>query len=149
MNAFFTVETCPESNELPETQNAQDTDSDEDEDNEDYSVDNLYSIVFQSGGPQSVLRSFGRRPKVWIHYISAEEVMWDYNPQDERYDRWGKKKSLLSNLFDKLESGFIVCNFDFTFSWKVFNEQKGPFLWTGGQNLAKSVKICMSVTWIV
>lgn len=86
MSAFFTVENCPESNELPETRSVQHPDDEEDEWNEDYSVNNLYSIVFQHGGPPSILRSGGRRPRLWIHYISAEEVMWDYNPQGDRYD---------------------------------------------------------------
>ncbi|KAK2829114.1 hypothetical protein Q7C36_017104 [Tachysurus vachellii] len=83
MSAFFTVENCPESNELPEMQNADHIYSVEEGD-EDYSVDNLFSVLFRPGGPPSILRSGGRRPKVWVHYISAEEVMWDYNPQSER-----------------------------------------------------------------
>lgn len=82
MSAFFTVENCPESNELPEVQNV----DEKDEEDMDYTRDNLYSILFRPGGPPSILRSGGRRPKVWIHYISAEEIMWDYNPQDDRYD---------------------------------------------------------------
>lgn len=87
MSAFFTVENCPESNALPEKLNVQHTYEEEERD-EDYPMDNLFSIVLRPGGPPSVLRSGGRRPKVWIHYISAEEVMWDYNPEGDRYDHW-------------------------------------------------------------
>ncbi|KAI5097674.1 coagulation factor VIII [Silurus meridionalis] len=83
MSAFFTVENCPESNELPEKRNVQQT-FDKDDNDEDYPMDNLFSVLFRPGGPPSVLRSGGRRPKVWVHYISAEEVIWDYNPQGDR-----------------------------------------------------------------
>ncbi|KAB5554203.1 hypothetical protein PHYPO_G00047470 [Pangasianodon hypophthalmus] len=88
MSAFFTVENCPESNELPEKQNVQHTYDEDEEGDEDDPVDNLFSIVFQRHGPPSVLRSGGRRPKVWIHYISAEEIMWDYNPQGDRLSKF-------------------------------------------------------------
>lgn len=83
MSAFFSVENCPESNELPEMQNA-DHIYNVEEGDEDYPVDNLFSVLFRPGGPPSILRSGGKRPKVWVHYISAEEVMWDYNPQSDR-----------------------------------------------------------------
>lgn len=82
MSAFFTVENCPESNELPEKGNTDHTYNELDGD-EDYTMDNLFSIL-RPGGTQSILRSGGRRPKLWVHYISAEEVMWDYNPQSNR-----------------------------------------------------------------
>ncbi|XP_053506054.1 coagulation factor VIII [Ictalurus furcatus] len=87
MSAFFSVENCPESNELPEKLNVQHTYEEEERD-EDYPMDNLFSIVLRPGGPPSVLRSGGRRPKVWIHYISAEEVMWDYNPEGDRLSKF-------------------------------------------------------------
>lgn len=86
MSAFLTVENCPESNELPEKQNVQDFFDNVEEGDEDYPTNNLFSVVYRPGGPPSILRSGGRRPKVWVHYISAEEVMWDYNPQADRYD---------------------------------------------------------------
>uniref|UniRef100_A0AAR2KCK3 Coagulation factor VIII, procoagulant component n=1 Tax=Pygocentrus nattereri TaxID=42514 RepID=A0AAR2KCK3_PYGNA len=68
----------------------------EEEGDEAYSVDDLFStIVFQPGMPPSILRSAGsRRPKVWVHYISAEEVTWDYNPQTSKI-KWLQKWTIL------------------------------------------------------
>ncbi|KAF5893336.1 coagulation factor VIII-like, partial [Clarias magur] len=99
MSAFFTVENCPESNELPEVQNV----DEKEEADMDYTKDNLYSILFRPGGPPSILRSGGRRPKVWIHYISAEEIMWDYNPQDDRTSKGSVQKTpLLGKVYKKV-----------------------------------------------
>lgn len=86
MSAFFIVENCIESNELPEKPTMKHAYDDEMEGDEDYPTNSLFSIVYRSGGPPSVLRSGGKRPKVWVHYISAEEVMWDYSPQSDGYD---------------------------------------------------------------
>lgn len=97
MSAFFTVENCVESNELPEQQNKRHPYDDYMGEDEDYPTNNLFSIVYRSGGPPSILRSGGRRPKVWVHYISAEEVMWDYHPQGDRYVHW-KDLHLLRSL---------------------------------------------------
>lgn len=91
MSAFFDVENCIESNELPEKPDIQRTY----DENDEGPIDNLFSIVYRAGGPPSILRSGGRRPKIWVHYISAEEVMWDYNPQGDRYDRWKNELLLL------------------------------------------------------
>ncbi|XP_009305924.2 coagulation factor VIII [Danio rerio] len=80
MNAFFTVENCPEPAPLPlpDKRNVKHTNDDEEEDDED----NMFSVVFKQGGPISVLRSSAKgRPKVWLHYISAEETDWDYTAQ--------------------------------------------------------------------
>ncbi|XP_066498216.1 coagulation factor VIII [Hoplias malabaricus] len=117
MSAYFTVEDCPEPVELPDKRNVKHTEEEEEEEEEeggdkDYSADDLFStIVFQPGGPSSVLRSTGRGgPKVWVHYISAEEVTWDYNPQSDRSlgsdrsaKRWGKvyKKVVYVEYTDK------------------------------------------------
>ncbi|XP_062875113.1 coagulation factor VIII isoform X1 [Trichomycterus rosablanca] len=83
MSALFSVENCAESNQLPEKRNVQ---HDEDEDgDEDYQADDFISIVLRPGGPPSILRSSGRgAPKTWVHYISAEEVSWNYVPQGDR-----------------------------------------------------------------
>ncbi|MCJ8739594.1 hypothetical protein PDJAM_G00049090 [Pangasius djambal] len=105
MSAFFTVENCPESNELPEKRNVQHTYDEDEEGDEDDPMDNLFSIVFQHHGPPSVLRSGGRRPKVWIHYISAEEVMWDYNPQGDRLSKFEptvQQTQLLGKVYKKV-----------------------------------------------
>lgn len=96
MSAYFTVENCPESNELPDKLNVQHTYDENEEGDEDYPTNNLFSVVYRPGGPPSILRSGGRRPKVWVHYISAEEVMWDYNPQGDRYDQWNNLSLLRS-----------------------------------------------------
>ncbi|KAG7335254.1 hypothetical protein KOW79_001850 [Hemibagrus wyckioides] len=103
MSAFFTVENCPESNELPEKGNTDHTYNELDGD-EDYTMDNLFSIL-RPGGTQSILRSGGRRPKVWVHYISAEEVMWDYNPQSNRLsnpDSTVQQTQLLGKVYKKV-----------------------------------------------
>uniref|UniRef100_A0A9J7X010 Coagulation factor VIII, procoagulant component n=1 Tax=Cyprinus carpio carpio TaxID=630221 RepID=A0A9J7X010_CYPCA len=82
MNAFFTVDNCPDPvvAPIPDKRNVI-HDDEEDE-------DNMISIVFKQGGPVSVLRSSAKgRPKVWVHYIAAEEMDWDYSSQSgDRYD---------------------------------------------------------------
>lgn len=84
MNAFFTVDNCPDPvvAPIPDKRNViREEDDEEDE-------DNMFSIVFKQGGPISVLRSSAKgRPKVWVHYIAAEEMDWDFSYQSgERYD---------------------------------------------------------------
>ncbi|XP_017565233.1 coagulation factor VIII [Pygocentrus nattereri] len=112
MSAFFTVEDCPEPMEVSDKRTIKHAEDEEEEGDEAYSVDDLFStIVFQPGMPPSILRSAGsRRPKVWVHYISAEEVTWDYNPQSDRSSRmaptvkrWGKvyKKVVYVEYTDK------------------------------------------------
>uniref|UniRef100_A0A671RSY3 Coagulation factor VIII-like n=1 Tax=Sinocyclocheilus anshuiensis TaxID=1608454 RepID=A0A671RSY3_9TELE len=85
MNAFFTVDNCPEPvvAPIPDKRNVIRDDDEEEEDE-----DNMISIVFKQGGPVSVLRSSAKgRPKVWVHYIAAEEMDWDYSSQSgDRYD---------------------------------------------------------------
>ncbi|KAI2657139.1 Coagulation factor VIII [Labeo rohita] len=78
MNAFFTVDNCPDPvvAPIPDKRNViREEDDEEDE-------DNMFSIVFKQGGPISVLRSSAKgRPKVWVHYIAAEEMDWDFSYQ--------------------------------------------------------------------
>lgn len=83
MNAFFTVDNCPEPVAVPIPDKRYVKNSDDDEEDED----NMISIVFKQGSPVSVLRSSARgSPKVWVHYIAAEEMDWDYSSQSsERY----------------------------------------------------------------
>ncbi|KAK2890793.1 hypothetical protein Q8A67_013436 [Cirrhinus molitorella] len=78
MNAFFTVDNCPDPVVAPIPDKRNVIPEDEDEEDED----NMFSIVFKQGGPVSVLRSSAKgRPKVWVHYIAAEEMDWDYSSQ--------------------------------------------------------------------
>lgn len=83
MNAFFTVDNCPDpvAVPIPDKRNVKHSDDDEEDE------DNMFSIVFKQGSPVSVLRSSAKgRPKVWVHYIAAEEMDWDYSSQSgERY----------------------------------------------------------------
>uniref|UniRef100_A0A8C2FM23 Coagulation factor VIII, procoagulant component n=1 Tax=Cyprinus carpio TaxID=7962 RepID=A0A8C2FM23_CYPCA len=84
MNAFFTVDNCPEPMvaPIPDKRNVIHAGNEDEEDE-----DNMFSIVFKQGGPVSVLRSSAKgRPKVWVHYIAAEEKNWDYSSQSsDRY----------------------------------------------------------------
>uniref|UniRef100_A0A8C1IRQ3 Coagulation factor VIII, procoagulant component n=1 Tax=Cyprinus carpio TaxID=7962 RepID=A0A8C1IRQ3_CYPCA len=84
MNAFFTVDNCPEPMvaPIPDKRNVIHAGNEDEEDE-----DNMFSIVFKQGGPVSVLRSSAKgRPKVWVHYIAAEEKDWDYSSQSsDRY----------------------------------------------------------------
>ncbi|TSK87429.1 Coagulation factor VIII [Bagarius yarrelli] len=130
MSAFFTVENCPESNQLPDIRNTYQP-YNEGEVDEDYPMDNLFSIVFQPGGPTSILRSGGRRPKIWVHYISAEEVMWDYNPQGDRLansESPGQQTQRLGKVYKKVA---YVEYTDKTFTMKKKNQSNsliGPEL---------------------
>uniref|UniRef100_A0A672NNC6 Coagulation factor VIII-like n=1 Tax=Sinocyclocheilus grahami TaxID=75366 RepID=A0A672NNC6_SINGR len=96
MNAFFTVDNCPEPvvAPIPDKRNVIRDDDDEEEDE-----DNMISIVFKQGGPVSVLRSSAKgRPKVWVHYIAAEEMHWDYSSQSG--DRKGPQR--LGGVYKKV-----------------------------------------------
>lgn len=98
MNAFFTVENCPEPLTIPLPDKRNVVHSDENELEED--EDNMFSIVFKQGGPVSLLRSSAKgRPKVWVHYISAEEIDWDYSSQSG--DRPSKSSAAASEWFRK------------------------------------------------
>uniref|UniRef100_A0A8C2FR04 Coagulation factor VIII, procoagulant component n=1 Tax=Cyprinus carpio TaxID=7962 RepID=A0A8C2FR04_CYPCA len=93
MNAFFTVDNCPDPvvAPIPDKRNVI-HDDEEDE-------DNMISIVFKQGGPVSVLRSSAKgRPKVWVHYIAAEEMDWDYSSQSG--DRKGPQR--LGGVYKKV-----------------------------------------------
>uniref|UniRef100_A0A671RSP7 Coagulation factor VIII-like n=1 Tax=Sinocyclocheilus anshuiensis TaxID=1608454 RepID=A0A671RSP7_9TELE len=96
MNAFFTVDNCPEPvvAPIPDKRNVIRDDDEEEEDE-----DNMISIVFKQGGPVSVLRSSAKgRPKVWVHYIAAEEMDWDYSSQSG--DRKGPQR--LGGVYKKV-----------------------------------------------
>uniref|UniRef100_A0A672RUL8 Coagulation factor VIII-like n=1 Tax=Sinocyclocheilus grahami TaxID=75366 RepID=A0A672RUL8_SINGR len=90
MNAFFTVDNCPEPvvAPIPDKRNVIHAGDEEEEEDED----NTFSIVFKQGGPVSVLRSSAKgRPKVWVHYIAAEEMDWDYSSQSAAESEWFRK----------------------------------------------------------
>ena len=79
MNAFFTVEKCPEL-PGPDPRKVKNYD----DPNEDYSYDDgegeYNTIRVQPKKPQVQVRASRQRSKVWKHYIAAEEVTWDYAP---------------------------------------------------------------------
>ncbi|XP_062997945.1 coagulation factor VIII [Elgaria multicarinata webbii] len=79
MEALVTVEICPEKKMRV---------AEPEDDYEDYSEDDLESMVFNMGEfePRVVGRSRVKwRPSIWKHYIAAEEVEWDYAPIKPTY----------------------------------------------------------------
>lgn len=90
MNAYFTVEKCPEPLPGPDLRNVKHKyygDSSEEyfeDDNYDDSDDggNLFNTIsFQPRKPKVQARaSRGQPPITWEHYIAIEEVTWDYAP---------------------------------------------------------------------
>ncbi|XP_048043912.1 coagulation factor VIII [Megalobrama amblycephala] len=96
MNAFFTVDNCPEPVAVPIPDKRYVKHSDDNEEDED----NMFSIVFKQGSPISLLRSSAKgRPKVWVHYIAAEEMDWDYSSQSS--ERPSKSAAAASEWFRK------------------------------------------------
>ncbi|KAK2849050.1 hypothetical protein Q5P01_008884 [Channa striata] len=87
MDAFFTVEKCPEPVVLPrpDLRKVKHKDYDEDSYEDD---DNLFNTIsFQPKKPQLQVRaSSGQQSKTWKHYIAAEEVTWDYAPHLQHTD---------------------------------------------------------------
>ncbi|KAJ8405238.1 hypothetical protein AAFF_G00322290 [Aldrovandia affinis] len=83
MSAFFTVEDCPEASETLKkkyvTQSEEGLDYDLEED--------LDVVATFMVNPVLMARSVKQRPKVWRHYIAAEEVTWDYAPELGERDR--------------------------------------------------------------
>ncbi|KPP74504.1 coagulation factor VIII-like, partial [Scleropages formosus] len=76
MNAHFTVDNCPEPAEMRDKKNAIHTDDYE----YDITLEGLVSTMVMNSGP-NVRSSVKLKPKVWEHYIAAEEVVWDYAPE--------------------------------------------------------------------
>ncbi|XP_037531746.1 coagulation factor VIII [Nematolebias whitei] len=72
MNAFFTVEKCPEPIPVPK-QSLRNVkhDEEEDEDDSDYRFNTIYFKPRAISGQESNIRR---------HFIAAEEVIWDYTP---------------------------------------------------------------------
>ena len=92
MNAWFTVEKCPDPVALPgpDMRNVNYGDyEDGSEEFNDEDDDNLFNTIsFQAMKPQVQARSNrGQQHKIWEHYIAAEEVTWDYAPHLKPTDR--------------------------------------------------------------
>ncbi|XP_042275527.1 coagulation factor VIII [Thunnus maccoyii] len=85
MNAWFTVEKCPDPVALPGPDMRNVNHGDYEDGGEEYNDeddDNLFNTIsFQAMKPQVQARSNrGQQHKIWEHYIAAEEVTWDYAP---------------------------------------------------------------------
>ncbi|XP_073343147.1 coagulation factor VIII [Pagrus major] len=83
MNALFVVEKCPDPVLLPgpDVRNVKHTeDTDDVDDYVDEDGDSLFNTIsFQPKRPQFQARaSRGRRDNTWEHFITVEEVTWDY-----------------------------------------------------------------------
>ncbi|XP_004606640.3 coagulation factor VIII isoform X1 [Sorex araneus] len=78
MEAYVSVESCPEEPQVRKNKNEEEEDYDDDLDDDDLDV-----ISFDGDQAPSFLqvRSVAKKhPKTWIHYIAAEEGDWDYAP---------------------------------------------------------------------
>uniref|UniRef100_A0A8C8I6X4 F5/8 type C domain-containing protein n=1 Tax=Oncorhynchus tshawytscha TaxID=74940 RepID=A0A8C8I6X4_ONCTS len=95
MSAFFKVEDCPEPVTVPSPDVRQVQQSEDKEDYE-YGDDMFETFVFKPGKDQAVGRSRGGKIKIWVHYIAAEEIIWDYAPHLSQGD-----SQLLSEYFPR------------------------------------------------
>ncbi|KAI1898621.1 hypothetical protein AGOR_G00074270 [Albula goreensis] len=81
MRAFFFVEDCPE-----QADNLDKKYVDHSQGFQDYDVDYMANTIMVN--PILMARSTVKlRPKVWTHYIAAEEITWDYAPDLSERDR--------------------------------------------------------------
>lgn len=92
MNAFFTVEKCPEPVVLPGPDLRKAKHKDYEDYSEEYSDEdneNLFNTIrIEPKKPQLQARARGgQQSKTWKHYIAAEEVTWDYAPHLKPTDR--------------------------------------------------------------
>lgn len=91
MNAFFTVEKCPEPVLLPgpDLRNVKHQDYGDGSDDYSYEDENLFNTInYQPKKPQVQVRASGGQPPItWEHYIAIEEVTWDYAPNLKPTDR--------------------------------------------------------------
>ncbi|XP_054452994.1 coagulation factor VIII [Anoplopoma fimbria] len=80
MNAFFTVEKCPEPLPGPDLRNVKHNDYvPSTDDYSDDGEDSFNTISFQPKKPQVRARSSGGQQSItWRHYIAVEEVTWNY-----------------------------------------------------------------------
>uniref|UniRef100_A0A4W5QDY1 Coagulation factor VIII, procoagulant component n=1 Tax=Hucho hucho TaxID=62062 RepID=A0A4W5QDY1_9TELE len=77
MSAVFEVEDCPEPVTVPGPDVRQ-VQQPENEEDYEYGDDMFETFVFKPVKSQAVGRSRGGKNKVWVHYIAAEEISWDY-----------------------------------------------------------------------
>ncbi|XP_070295138.1 coagulation factor VIII-like [Salvelinus sp. IW2-2015] len=86
MSAVFKVEDCPEPVTVPgpDVRRVQQS---EDKEDYEYGDDMFETFVFKPGKGQAVGRSRGGKNKIWVHYIAAEEIIWDYAPHLSQGDR--------------------------------------------------------------
>uniref|UniRef100_A0A8C7IAM4 Coagulation factor VIII, procoagulant component n=1 Tax=Oncorhynchus kisutch TaxID=8019 RepID=A0A8C7IAM4_ONCKI len=86
MSAVFEVEDCPEPVTVPgpDVRRVQQSENEEDY---EYGDDMFELFVFKPVKSRAVGRSRGGKNKVWVHYIAAEEISWDYAPHLSQGDR--------------------------------------------------------------
>ncbi|XP_031718703.1 coagulation factor VIII [Anarrhichthys ocellatus] len=116
MNAFFTVEKCPEPVILPGPDLRNVKHEDNADSGDDYSVDGedmFNTISFQPRKQQLQARASGGQPsRTWEHYIAIEEVTWDYTLRFKLAD-------------SKLQSGYLVApphHLDYKYTKAVYVE---------------------------
>uniref|UniRef100_A0A6Q2XFE8 F5/8 type C domain-containing protein n=1 Tax=Esox lucius TaxID=8010 RepID=A0A6Q2XFE8_ESOLU len=82
MSAIFEVQDCPEPVTVPkpDVRHVQQSEFDE-----DYGEELFDTIVFTP--EKATGRSRGGKNKVWVHFIAAEEITWDYTPHITQEDR--------------------------------------------------------------
>uniref|UniRef100_A0A8C7ICC1 Coagulation factor VIII, procoagulant component n=1 Tax=Oncorhynchus kisutch TaxID=8019 RepID=A0A8C7ICC1_ONCKI len=95
MSAVFEVEDCPEPVTVPgpDVRRVQQSENEEDY---EYGDDMFELFVFKPVKSRAVGRSRGGKNKVWVHYIAAEEISWDYAPHLSQGD-----SQLLSEYFPR------------------------------------------------
>nr|XP_046181148.1 coagulation factor VIII-like [Oncorhynchus gorbuscha] len=95
MSAVFEVEDCPEPVTVPgpDVRRVQQSENEEDY---EYGDDMFELFVFKPLKSRAVGRSRGGKNKVWVHYIAAEEISWDYAPHLSQGD-----SQLLSEYFPR------------------------------------------------
>uniref|UniRef100_A0A8C7JA18 Coagulation factor VIII n=1 Tax=Oncorhynchus kisutch TaxID=8019 RepID=A0A8C7JA18_ONCKI len=101
MSAFFKVEDCPEPVTVPGPDVRQVQQSEDKEDYE-YGDDMFETFVFKPGKDQAVGRSRGGKIKIWLHYIAAEEIIWDYAPHLSQGDREVQNPTSLGHEYKKV-----------------------------------------------
>uniref|UniRef100_A0A6Q2X1C6 F5/8 type C domain-containing protein n=1 Tax=Esox lucius TaxID=8010 RepID=A0A6Q2X1C6_ESOLU len=134
MSAIFEVQDCPEPVTVPkpDVRHVQQSEFDE-----DYGEELFDTIVFTP--EKATGRSRGGKNKVWVHFIAAEEITWDYTPHITQEDRCGKhlpvipKSRLYSYLFlsccvvgeNDLRKLAVSPNGTYGYIWKITAED-GP-----------------------
>ncbi|KAL6117574.1 f8 [Pungitius sinensis] len=81
MDAYFTVEECPDPvvEPGPDLRNVRHEDYVDGADDYNDSGESLFNTINFLSNPQVQARASGGQPRGWRHYIAVEEVTWDYN----------------------------------------------------------------------